>query len=79
MSTPVVPRNTALPYLNMTKYKDNKILRTYRFSKTTLERLDELSLATGVSRTSVLEQLIHAAEVDDEQQGEGKEGGKVMA
>ena len=58
---------------------NSKILRTYRFSQTTLDRLDELSTATGITRTAVLEQLIHAAEVDDEQQGERIEGGTPLA
>jgi len=63
----------------MSKGDDNKILRTYRFSQTTLDRLEELALATGISRTAVLEQLIHAAEIDDEQPGEGQEGGTPVA
>ena len=52
----------------MSDNKDSKILRTYRFSKTTLERLDELALSVGKSKTAVLEELIHSAEVDDEQE-----------
>ena len=63
----------------MSRATDNKILRTYRFSQTTLDRLEELSTATGISRTAVLEQLIHAAEIDDEQPGEGQEGGTPVA
>jgi predicted transcriptional regulator len=61
------------------KYKDKKTLRTYRFSDNTLAKLDELSEKSGLPRTGVLEQLIHLAEIDDEQQGEGEEGGETVA
>jgi hypothetical protein len=62
------------------KYKDKKTLRTYRFSDITLAKLDKLSEESGLPRTGVLEQLIHLAEMDDdEQQGEGEEGGETVA
>jgi predicted DNA-binding protein len=52
-------------------YKDGKKMRTYRLSDATVERLKELSKATGKTMTQVVEELIHAAEVDDELEAEG--------
>jgi hypothetical protein len=53
------------------KYKDGKRLRSYRLSDATVGRLDELAKSTGKSKTEVVEELIHLAEVDDELETEG--------
>lgn len=42
-------------------------MRTFRFSDSTISRLSELAKATGKTMTQVLEELVFAAEVDDEQ------------
>lgn len=52
-------------------YTDGKIMRTYRFSEATIERLRDLANGTGKTMTQVIEELIHAAEVDDEFETEG--------
>lgn len=52
-------------------YMDGKIMRTYRFSEATIERLGDLASGTGKTRTRVLEELIHSAEIDDEFETEG--------
>ena len=52
-------------------YKDGKTMRTYRFSNATIERLRDLANGTGKTMTQVLEELIHAAEIDDEFETEG--------
>ena len=52
-------------------YRDNKKMRTYRFSEATIGRLRELAKATGLTMTRVLEDLIHSAEVDDEFETKG--------
>ena len=52
-------------------YKDGKKMRTYRLSDATVKRLKELADETGKTMTQVVEELIHAAEVDDELQTEG--------
>jgi len=52
-------------------YKDGKKMRTFRFTDSSIKRLKELSDATGKTMTQVVEELIHAAEVDDEFEAEG--------
>lgn len=44
----------------------SKKMRTFRFSDSTIARLKDLSKATGKTMTQVLEELVFAAEVDDE-------------
>jgi len=41
-------------------------MRTFRFSDSTIARLKDLSKATAKTMTQVLEELVFAAEVDDE-------------
>jgi len=44
----------------------SKKMRTFRFSDSTIVRLKDLSKATAKTMTQVLEELVFAAEVDDE-------------
>jgi len=53
------------------KYKDGKRMRSFRLSDSTVERLESLSKSTGKTKTEVVEELIHIAEVDDELETEG--------
>ena len=56
----------AVKVKKLPSYKDGKTMRTYRFSKATIDRLHDLATGTGKTKTLVLEELIHAAEIDDE-------------
>ena len=57
--------------LKKEKYKDGKTLKSFRLNEGTIERLKELSKATGKTMTDVVTELIHSAEVDDELEAEG--------
>lgn len=49
------------------KTKDGKVMRTFRLAPDTIARLEELAKATAKTKTQVVEELIHIAEVGDEQ------------
>ena len=61
----------AVKVKKLPSYKVGKTMRTYRFSKATIDRLHDLATGTGKTKTQVLEELIHAAEIDDEFETEG--------
>jgi len=48
------------------KAKDGKIMRTFRLAPETIKRLEELAKTTAKTKTQVVEELIHIAEVSDE-------------